>query len=718
MKKLQRQSTQRNSVQKQTQSRVSIVSGGSGKNERKSSRDSSGHVTPRSNPDDLDEADLDEADRRSGSKEFPEERVDVAIHGKQAIEEAQTRGAAAAGRMVIYEQHQSKMRAEEDEKQIAQLLETGRIDEYEAQQRITRMQMHKGMTERNDMKLDGLVMAGVNYQTTEGMLEELLSRKSKNYFIRTLLEKTGIGWINDKAFLELQRRKHPKYRHIAPKFAKFINSTRFEMAVGVVMIFNGLCIGVQASLDQTKEYPVMQQLEHFSTAIFVGEIFARCIADGWIWLWNKTNMADTGLIILTGVLPLWFFGPMGIDMNSIRSFSVLRVLRLVRLVRLVRTFKEFRMFWKLVQGLQDSIRLMIWMLVLLLALLYTIGIFAIYWIGRDPNLIEDDFAQYYFGDMAKTTLTLFQTTTLDSWSFVARPLLEKAESPRSVFFIFSFVICFGNLVLMNLCTAVIVNNTFTRSKEDDQANAEVKAAQAKEDIIKLEKLFREIDTDGSGLLSKDEYDVAVQTHPEVKTKFELLDIGINEADEIWDLLDTGSGEISVDQFSDTLRALRGDAKSKDSFTIVRRVLQVNSNISKIEHDLTARIDLLSDVRQECTALHRQFGGALNEFGELVAHLSFCMPEGTAFKKQSDIQNLQHRVKKRREECEAVMEAAKRKEDHERKKMERKTRGWTNENKATNAMSRTNGSMSSMNTTTTSWAPNPGQTPGQTKTAWM
>merc|ERR1719277_2617849 len=108
--------------------------------------------------------------------------------------------------------------------------------------------------------------------------------------------------------------------------------------------------------------------------------------EGWIWICKTSNVLDSGLIIVTGVLPLWILAPLNVEVLEMRALQVLRVVRLVRLVRMVRTVKAFRTFWKLIQGLMDGGMTLVWMYILMGAVLYTIAIFSVYWVAKDSEL--------------------------------------------------------------------------------------------------------------------------------------------------------------------------------------------------------------------------------------------------------------------------------------------------------------------------------------------
>ena len=78
-----------------------------------------------------------------------------------------------------------------------------------------------------------------------------------------------------------------------------------------------------------------------------------------------------------------------------------------------------------------------------------------------------------------------------------------------------------------------------------------------------------MDKRGTGRLTYDEYMNAVESNDMIKTKFVTLEI--EHAEELWNLIDVGSGEIAVNQFAQGLRIISEETKAKDVFAINRRV---------------------------------------------------------------------------------------------------------------------------------------------------
>lgn len=88
-------------------------------------------------------------------------------------------------------------------------------------------------------------------------------------------------------------------------------------------------------------------------------------------------------------------------------------------------------------------------------------------------------------------------------------------------------------------------------------------------IEDIRNLFGEMDKRGTGKLTYDEYMEAVEANDVIKTKFVTLEI--EHAEELWNLIDVGTGEIAVNQFAQGLRIISEETKAKDLFAINRRV---------------------------------------------------------------------------------------------------------------------------------------------------
>lgn len=169
----------------------------------------------------------------------------------------------------------------------------------------------------------------------------------------------------------------------------------------------------------------------------------------------------------------------------------------------------------------------------------------------------------------QTLLTLFQVMTGDSWaSMVARPVIQVQPWTWVFFVAFQAV---AMLVLLNLVTAVIVENALEISKQD----REMRLAQLREDQEQaascLGDLFRELDVDNSGSIVRAEY-VAAYKNRRVMEQLQLLGFVENDFPQLFDLIDMdGDGRVPRAEFVEMISRLQGEAKSADLVGAERRI---------------------------------------------------------------------------------------------------------------------------------------------------
>lgn len=285
--------------------------------------------------------------------------------------------------------------------------------------------------------------------------------------------------------------------------------------MGIIIVFNCLFIGWQASSPNPAiaVQLVFLFFENIFTAIFVAELIVRLFCYGPYFLLTPFNFADAMLIIVTGVFVNWILLPARLDVDALRQFQVLRTLRLVRLARAVRLMPQFKEMWMLVRGLMDSLNVLLWTYIMIFFILYIFALAATSLIGKATN---DEFVQEMFGTVPLSMFSLFQIMTLDSWTAIVRPI-GKPESQRWTIFFFLGFISIAVFVLVNLITAVIVENAFSSSKADEADMAVVMLREKEREVEELKDLFLDCDKDGSGELTKTEFFEAV-ARPKIRQK--------------------------------------------------------------------------------------------------------------------------------------------------------------------------------------------------------
>mmetsp|Transcript_49673 Transcript_49673/g.115947 ORF Transcript_49673/g.115947 Transcript_49673/m.115947 type:complete len:540 (+) Transcript_49673:72-1691(+) len=431
-----------------------------------------------------------------------------------------------------------------------------------------------------------------------------------------------------------QRRKEHELRatdwslpHPYPKIRYFVSTTYFEVAGNFVIFCNTFVVGWQAGLTPKvitqNDRDISAILENIFTTLFVLELTLSTLCWGWTSLVKKENWLDVFLVGL-GVLTTWVFGLLGIEVETLRKLTALRTIRLVRLARSVRLRPEFKDMWSLIKGLTESGETLLWTYVMIFCVLYFFAIIATSLIGKSDAFLIDfteeekiecqDFgmvtkrckellaasvAHNYFGDVLVSMLSLFQLMTLDSWTGdMARPLMFVA--PWTAFF-FIFFISVAVFVMLNLVTAVIVENAISESNSEEKELA-VRIEREKEDELEdLKQFFLQIDMDGSGSLSKQEFFRATK-QKKVRQKLRALDIMPKDIDELWDILkgdeDGSQKELTGEEFVNGIRKLRGEARAKDILRLYKEVRQFEQAVDTVEGHIKSSYNRLENIKKQ------------------------------------------------------------------------------------------------------------------------
>eukprot|EP00929_Paragymnodinium_shiwhaense_P051377 TRINITY_DN25867_c0_g1_i1.p1 TRINITY_DN25867_c0_g1~~TRINITY_DN25867_c0_g1_i1.p1 ORF type:complete len:511 (+),score=113.60 TRINITY_DN25867_c0_g1_i1:165-1697(+) len=453
-------------------------------------------------------------------------------------------------------------------------------------------------------------------------------------------EKGYIAYMRER--LKRQTRVHQKRAidgtdHPFPRLRVWVLSNYFEGALATLIVSNCIVIGWRAQVGEPSgavEATIIQLLEHTFTAMFLIELTLRGIVYNWTMILLSENWLDIFLVAM-GVFSLWIAAPLQMEVGFLRKLTVLRTLRLVRLGRAVKHRKEFQDMWSLMKGLTDSFETLFWTYVMIGCVLYFFAIIATYAIGREVDLeliasgkeqlktcieeadkleseaekiakktlcqdtieallLPEEMADYYFGNVMKSMLTLFQIMTLDSWTSIMRPLMVKQPWVAWFFVLFITV---GAFVLMNLIVSVIVENAFETANQEQADLAQQLEAQRTEELEDLRRFFNAIDADESGMVSQEELHSALQDR-HVRNKFRTLDMHPKDAYDLFDVLDDGDGELDIGEFTLGLRRFQGEAKAKDIVRLQRELKILKLSTEDMSHSMVMAKGRMTDVRRQ------------------------------------------------------------------------------------------------------------------------
>lgn len=379
-----------------------------------------------------------------------------------------------------------------------------------------------------------------------------------------------------------------------PKVVDFVEGNGFESMMGVIIMYNCLTIGIEVhlcppadSVRTKKECPedFLVASEHICTAIFVAEFFVRglcCGAKYHISGWDK--LADCFLVWGTGVLLTWIIVPLTDGGPSqIRMLTALRAFRLLRVARVIRfNFKEM---WLMLRGLAGSSKCLGSMMAVFVFVFYLFGILAVTMIADSTSWDQDDddlmVVHGFFNGLDKAMWTLLQVITADSWcSGIARPVMDVIPW---MWIYFVCYIAIAMMVLMNLVTAIIVENAMNQSKEDQEQLLKELEVKKEQEFKHLQKMFLALDQDGSGELDEAEFADALDAQPEIIDQFKLLGFDENEIRNFFTDLDNGDGSLSTDEFIGGLQSMQGSARSADLIRTQKSVERLTRRMDKLLH---------------------------------------------------------------------------------------------------------------------------------------
>lgn len=199
--------------------------------------------------------------------------------------------------------------------------------------------------------------------------------------------------------------------------------------------------------------------------------------------------------------------------QAARGSQVFRILRLVRLIRVARATRLLQNSPELLilaQGVVAGMRSVLAVMSLLMLVIY---VFAVVF---TMVLAGSAVGAGIFDTVPQSMVTLLLQVLCGADADFMRSLLEAG----TVYFLAFFVFLFGsNLTLMNMLIGIlcdVVSNVSAAGKEE---------AFLTEVEKQVERLASEIDSDGSGSISKEEFEFIIKD-PRIATSFDELGIDI------------------------------------------------------------------------------------------------------------------------------------------------------------------------------------------------
>lgn len=402
------------------------------------------------------------------------------------------------------------------------------------------------------------------------------------------------------------------------------------MDVGIVIVIslNALVIGISA--DNPGNAGLWEVLELVFFTIYLAECIVKniwwgvstyfCGAD---WTWN---LFDFFCLLLSAVELLLKLAAGTTGGSQLNLLKVLRLARLFRLVRIMR-FKMFKELKLMAMGLLSGIRALIWAVVLLLVIIYTVSIIT-------KSLLEDE---EEFSTVGAGMFTLFRCFTEACETYSGDPIPEriyaKLGGEQQLLFHAAYVLVTMMITvgLFNLIMAVFIDNV---TKSQNQRKQKELGETAIETEVNLKMLLARCinePSEGKSSYMMERFseevsnklnnltDVAKKRHqleqrvcadeafrllkecninitreifqawlqdPEFVRVLEDADVDISNKFELFNILDVDlGGELSPHELLTGLLSLRGDVSKGDVIYILLRVRDMTHRMEQLQYDI-------------------------------------------------------------------------------------------------------------------------------------
>ncbi|CAE8681955.1 unnamed protein product [Polarella glacialis] len=364
------------------------------------------------------------------------------------------------------------------------------------------------------------------------------------------------------------------------KLEYFLQSGRFEFLISLLLCANVLFLaselqyhgsisGYNLSLAsystpiaKQEDWPTIDAFfvdgDFVFTALFCIDVAVRiAVLRSRFWAapinWLDFVVVATSFVAMVQSLPI---SPM--------FLRLLRVGKLARALRLVTTSNALQSLQLLLKCLESSIDMLCWSFILLVFIQSIAGM-IIANLARDyiedesNDLLRRKEVFMFYGTFTRTFLTMFEIL-FANWAPACRVLVENVSEWFSLFFL--VYRCFIGFAVINVLSAVFVQQTLKTATSDEELSFKQKQKDQTKYAAKVKQLFKSVDVSSDGQITFDEFSALVE-NPKLKFWMGQLELEYHDLLGLFEMLDDGDGEISLEEFVEGAGRLKGAAKTID-----------------------------------------------------------------------------------------------------------------------------------------------------------
>ena len=357
----------------------------------------------------------------------------------------------------------------------------------------------------------------------------------------------------------------------------FFETDTYELCMGALILVSVVVLALEMQftgyqIGYTMDYPrierppatwdttleVLRWTDRAFTGFFVLDILFRLCFLRCAFFASRLNILDF-VVISCSVLEEAFGDSFPVDAPFLRLLRFAKVARSLRVLKRAHILGSLHLLLKSVHA---SLEVLFWSLCLLAVIQCIAGMLLAQslqsFLANDSN--DEDVRKEifrYFGTFTGTLLTMFEVL-MANWAPPCRVLVDHVSEWYSLGFI--VYRCLVGFAVLNVVSAVFLQQTMKVAAADQEVALQQRQMAAEAYTKKLEAFFKRLDKSGDGILTWTEFS-AVLNSPKLQNWLATLELESHDLVNLFNMIDDGDGEISLQEFLYGARHLHGSATS-------------------------------------------------------------------------------------------------------------------------------------------------------------
>jgi hypothetical protein len=261
-----------------------------------------------------------------------------------------------------------------------------------------------------------------------------------------------------------------------------------DTASGIAILLNALHIGGQANCAMKEKNSCYMSTEMmnlvdllFALGFALELVIRRRLIASWSSFfcthedanWHVFDTVVVGLSIFS-----YFLQESGVgEEGGGGFFSLFRLLRVTRLARVARFFRVFKQLTVMLMSLFDGMKTLVWAAMLLILILYMIAILLVFTNEELIHSLDGTPFARLVDSLPMVMYVLFECMSEGCGNNIVRPLVDETGYRSLVLVFYPFFTIFTVFGLLNLFTAMFVDNTMEAARLNEDRFRQAKDKQ-------------------------------------------------------------------------------------------------------------------------------------------------------------------------------------------------------------------------------------------------